>query len=120
LLALRPLRLGTQQRARVGHAVGERLPTAHRRALAVVLGNKTADRRHVIEELDDDARVVERGAVVEQQRRDLTERIVRDDGRVRGRHVDQLEITLDALLREDDPHLAPVRAGQGNEQLHAW
>src|SRR2546422_6369802 len=50
-------------------AVGERLPAAHRDAVAHVFRDQAADRRRVVEKLDDHARIVERRAVVEQDRK---------------------------------------------------
>ena len=117
-LLLVPLRFQAHQDARVEHAVGERLPTAYRDAFAFLLRDEPADRRRAVEEFDDDARVVERRAVVEDQRRDLAERVVRVDRVLDRRDVDQLELELDLLFGEEDAHLARVGAGERGEELH--
>src|SRR6185503_7618665 len=89
-----------------------------RDAIAQVFGDQLADGRLAVEELDDDARIEERGAVVEHERGDLAQRVVRVD-RVLGRlHVDQLELALDLLFGEHDAHFARVRAGESGEELH--
>jgi len=49
---------------------------APRRGRARLPGSQAADRRRVVEKLDDHARIVERRAVVEHERGDLAERIV--------------------------------------------
>jgi len=81
--------------------------------------DEAADRRDVVQEFDDDARVVQRGAVVQQQRGHFAERVVRNDRGILGRHIDQLELALDALLGEHHAHLATVGTGERDEQLHA-
>jgi hypothetical protein len=104
--------------ASVTHAVGERFPAPHRDALAVVLRNQPRDGRGVVEELDDDARIVERRAVIEHQRRDLAQRIVRVDRVLDRLHVDPFDFAVDALLGEDDAHFAREGAGRRGEEFH--
>ena len=114
-----PHRLVAHQQPGVEHAVGERLPAAHGNTVAHVFRDQAADRRRVVEKLDDDARIVERRAVVEHERGDLAERVVGIDRVVDRGNVDRLQLAFDFLLGEDDAHLARVRAGGRGEELHA-
>jgi hypothetical protein len=112
-----PPALDHDRRCRVADAVGERFPLLDGDALARRLRDQPRHRAHEVDVLDDDARIVEMRAVVEDQHRQLAERVVRVQ-RVAGcpaRRLDRL--VLDLLFGEHDAHLARIRARRRSDQF---
>jgi hypothetical protein len=109
--------LDDDRSGRVADAVGQRLPFLDGDALAGGLGNEPRHRTHEVYVLDDDARVVDLRAVVEDQHWQLAERIVgvHRIARVPCGHLEHL--AFDLFLREHDAHLAGERARPGCDQL---
>ncbi|EXI73943.1 MAG: hypothetical protein AW07_02081 [Candidatus Accumulibacter sp. SK-11] len=112
LLGGRPLPLEEDERCGVTCAVGERLPAFDFGTFAVGSGHQFVVRSDVVKVLDDDARIKQDGVVVEDEDRNLAERI--DVGHLvfrRPRRVD-LEVVVDLFLSQDDPRLADVGTGK--------
>jgi hypothetical protein len=104
--------LEEDQDRRVTHAVGEGLDLLVGDAGGGVLGDEAGLGLQLLEVLDDDARVVDRDLVLEDQDRGLGQRVVdlRDRVRVPGHVEDGLE--GDALLDEGHAGLAGERLGR--------
>jgi len=103
---------------RVTDTVGDGFPALDLDTFAVGRGEELVVRGDAVDVLDDDPRIEERGVVVEDEDRNLAKRIeVRDAAALQPRRVDQ-EIVVNLLFRQDDAHLAHVRAGMGADQVH--
>src|SRR5712671_2259013 len=74
----------------------------------LVLDDRTA--LCALEAFHDLPRVVERHAAVENQRRDLAERVVRVDRVLDRLDIHRLQLALDLLFREHDAHFAGIGA----------
>ena len=113
----RPAPLDDDRRRRIADAVGERFPFLDGDPLPRRLGNQPRHRAHEVDVFDDDARVVQMRAVVEDQHRQLAERVP-GVHRIAGRPPGRLDhLVLDLLFGERDAHLARVRTRLRGDQF---
>ena len=86
--------------------------------MAGVVRYQASDRTGEVQIFDDDARVEQRGVIVQHQHRNLAQRIeFRDTGRSVARGINY-EFVINTLLRQHDANFAAVWAGRRCNQLH--
>src|SRR5689334_11828912 len=109
--------LDDDRRRRVANTVRQGFPFLDGDPLSSRLGNEPRYRTDEIDVLDDDARIVQMRAVVENEHRQLAERVVRVNGiaGIPRRRGDDL--VLDLLFRERDANLPRIGTRRGGDQF---